>query len=277
MELDEFQVDQDRTGRPGKRDAVAGGRGRVGGCLVKLSGPAGSKNNDVGRQLRPHSAFGRVQEFDARNPAARLQQAGHEAVLADLQPPGVGQGPNPVDQHLGNAGTGPVTAGMQDPCRRMGTLKSQRQPRPFLIERHSPLEQGVDLGTGGFAQKPHRAVVVHSSPRAVRIRHVRIHRVSGGLALPGHGGDPALREPRVALREHTLGHQSHLVPVRFLGGERRRIQSGYAGTNDDDPPAGCPTWRVHGLAASIRSRATRAGTATLSSTVIWFRTSPRSA
>ena len=81
-------------------------------------------------------------------------------MLAELQPSGAGQGPNPADQHLGNGSTGPVAAGMQDPRRRMGTLESQRQPCSLPVEGDSPPEQGVDLGAGGFAKQPHRGVVV---------------------------------------------------------------------------------------------------------------------
>ena len=83
--------------------------------------------------------------------------------------------------------------------------------------------------------------------------------------LSAHNGrDPALRIPSIALREFGFAHQNHVV---VFARPVRRDQACQPRTDDNNA--------THGLAASIRSSATRAGTATSSFTVIWLITSPR--
>ena len=85
-----------------------------------------------------------------------------------------------------------------------------------------------------------------------------------GVALAVHPGDAALREGGASVAERPFGHDGHAVAglVRM----ERRGEPGDAGPDDDDVhrvPAD-----TGGFAASIRSSAVRAGSATSAGTVI---------
>ncbi len=101
-----------------------------------------------------------------------------------------------------------------------------------------------------------------------RTRHDRVGGVRGGAVVgEERRGDAALGVPGVGFGELGLGHEHDLVvPARTVGGH----EAGDAGSDDDD--AG---HQEAGLAASIRSRATRASAATSASTLIRLSTSPR--
>ena len=273
VELDELQVGQHRAGLPGQRHAVAGGRGRVGGGREQLPRTAGRQNHDVGVQLRGHRtlAFGpHIRQLHPGDAVAARQQPPHHGVLEDLQPAGFGQAAGHPDQDLGDAGSGPVAAGMQDPRRRVRTLQPERESAAVPVEGHTPVFQGGDLPRRAFAQQADGAVVVQLRARGERVRHVGRHGIPRRNALCGHRGDAALRVPGVGLGERALGDQRD-GGVRPFRGERGGVEPGDAGPHHRDAPGRCA---VHGLAASIRSSATRAGTATASGTVIRLSTSP---
>src|SRR5699024_10618474 len=83
----------------------------------------------------------------------------------------------------------------------------------------------------------------------------------------GDGGDPALGAVGVGGRGYRLGHHSDL----------RRGRQGERGGQPGDPGADHqygPHRSAFGLAASIRSRARRAGSATSGVTCTWLTTSP---
>ena len=126
-------------------------------------------------------------------------------------------------------------------------------------------------------QDVHRLAIAERTARGQRIPAVQ----GGGVAGAECRGDAALGVPRIGVLEHVLGHQRDAASMvdGVQGGDEPRDPA----ADDDDlgrghdacsHPAATAGEASGGLAASIRSRARRAGSATSSGTVMRLRTSP---
>ena len=180
------------------------------------------------------------------------------------------------DQGAGDAGPGRVPAGVQDAGGGVCRLEAERRASAGSgVEVHAEPLQPRDVPDGLGAQDPHGVGVVEPGARGEGVGDVRRHGIAGrGLPRGEHRRDAALGVEGVALLEGSLAQEHHLarrsaVPDR-VGREQRGIQPRDAAADNHQPRR-----PGHGRAASIRSRATFAGAATSSATVIRLTTSPR--
>ena len=178
------------------------------------------------------------------------------------------------DEPAGDAGARRVPAGVQDARRRVCRFQAQgRSAVGTRVEMHAVAAQAGDVPDGLRAQDPDCLGVVEPGTGGERVRDVRCHGVPGGGILRGqHGRDAALGVEGVALLQRPLAQEDHLDVTAagggVVGGEQRGVEPRNPAADDHEPPG-------HGRAASMRSRATLAGAATSSSTVMRFSTSPR--
>ena len=178
------------------------------------------------------------------------------------------------DEGAGDAGAGRVPAGVQDAGGGMCRLEAERRASGGSgVEVHAePLQPG-DVPDGLGAQHPHGLGVVEPGAGGEGVGDVRRHGIARrGLPRREHRRDAALGVEGVALLEGSLAQEHHLAGRPAVqdgvGREQRGVQPGDAAADNHQPPG-------HGRAASIRSRATFAGAATSSATVIRLTTSPR--
>ena len=163
-------------------------------------------------------------------------------------------------------------------CRMRGAECAASRPRAGPpsgagVEMHAVAAQAGDVPDGLGAQDPDCLGVVEPGTGGERVRDVRCHGVTGGGILRGqHGRDAALGVEGVALLQRPLAQEDHLDVTAagggVVGGEQRGVEPRNPAADDHEPPG-------HGRAASMRSRATLAGAATSSSTVMRLSTSPR--
>ena len=178
------------------------------------------------------------------------------------------------DEPAGDAGARRVPAGMQDPRRRMGGFEAQgRSAVGTHVELHAVAGQAGDVPDSLRAQDTDGLGVVQPGAGGKGVGDVGRHGVPGGGVLRRQdGGDAALGVERVALLQRPLAQQDHLDVTAAVsggvGGEQRGVEPGNPAADNHEPPG-------HGRAASMRSRATFAGAATSSSTVMRLTTSPR--
>jgi hypothetical protein len=208
--------------------------------------------------------------LDADDPAIVDEEVSHEAVLED----GHGGFANGGDEGGLDHGSRGVAARVQDSRTRVRGLPSARERSVLPVEFHAQADEvpnairplgTEDLGGGARAEPgPGGEGVVDVRPDAVVGEQRR--------------GDAALGIAGVALAEFGLGHERDRVAARGTqGGDEPRN----AGAHDDhaahgqSPITAAGSTGAPGRAASIRSRATRAGAAIDSGTEIWFSTSPR--
>ena len=130
------------------------------------------------------------------------------------------------------------------------------------VEVHPCLGEGDDRVTTGLAQNAHGLLVAVSGTCRERIGDMGGDRVVGA----DDTGDAALCPFGVRLAETILCHECDRVAS---GQAQCRGQPRDPGACDDDA-----THQIRGFAASIRSRDTRAGSATSASTEIWLTTWP---
>ena len=124
------------------------------------------------------------------------------------------------------------------------------------VEVHPRLGEGNDCVPTGLAQGAHGLRVTVSGTRRERIGDMGGDRVIGA----DDTGDAALRPFGVRLAEAVLRHERDCVTT---GQAQCRGQPRDSGACDDDA-----AHQIRGFAASIRSRDTRAGSATSASTEI---------
>ena len=178
------------------------------------------------------------------------------------------------DEPAGDAGARRVPAGVQDARRRMRRFQAQgRSAVGTGVEMHAVAAQAGDVPDGLGAQDADCLGVVQPGTGGERVRDVRCHGVPGGGILRcQHGGDAALGVEGVALLQRPLAQEDHLDVTAAGGGgvgrEQRGVEPRNPAADNHEPPG-------HGRAASMRSRATFAGAATSSSTVMRLSTSPR--
>ena len=233
-------------------------RAGVGGVLPGCDGASGR--------------FGQVVRFGQESGDERAGLHPEPAVAGAVQDGAFEDG---GDEPAGDAGARRVPAGVQDARRRVCRFQAQgrsavgtprrnarrsgRRPamsRTASVHRTRTASASLQPGTGGE-----------------RVRDVRCHGVPGGGILRGqHGRDAALGVEGVALLQRPLAQEDHLDVTAAagggVGGEQRGVEPRDPAADDHEPPG-------HGRAASMRSRATLAGAATSSSTVMRLSTSPR--
>ncbi len=124
------------------------------------------------------------------------------------------------------------------------------------VEFHPRLGEGDDLVPTGLAQGAHGLRVTVSGTRRERIGDMGGNRVIGA----DDTSDAALRPFGVRLAEAILRHERDRVAA---GQAQCRGQPRDSGACDNDA-----AHQIRGFAASIRSRDTRAGSATSASTEI---------
>lgn len=169
----------------------------------------------------------------------------------------------------------------------MGSLQPQRGvPLRVGVEKDSVPPQTGDVPHCFRAKDPHGFEVVQTRTCCQRVGDMRIHGVAGGgFAGLQHGRHAALGVEGVAVLQLPLAQQDNVrrgAPFG-VGRQQRCVEPGNPAAHHHEAAAlrriferalAGRTGRGHGRAASIRSRATRAGAATSSSTVMRFRVSP---
>ena len=154
------------------------------------------------------------------------------------------------DQRPRDRSTGGIAAGVDDAGVRMGGLAAEQQ---------CPLGVTVECDAAGDEFRDAGGAVVHENVDGRGIRKSRTRREGVGgvlfrrVARAIHARDAALGERGAAAAEGVLGHERR--PMPRIRGVQCRGEPGDAGADDDDVHA-------RGFAASIRSRAIRAGSAT---------------
>ena len=260
MELQELQVPQPGAGPGGQGHAVAGGRGRVGGVLVHLPGPAGGEHDGAGRQPAPRSAREHLQ---SGCPAAVEQDADGHGFRQDGD---VRLRAHRRQQGGDDPGPGGIAAHVQDAAEGVCRFPGQRRRAVGAgVEAGPGADQVPDLSVRRRAEQPDRFGAAVAGPRRQRVRGMAVRAVTRVRPFGEDGGDAALRPGGVALPRPALGHHDDVLAGAGGGGAQRGPESGQAGADDGDR---------HGRAASIRSSAARAGAATSSGTVIRLTTRP---
>ncbi len=198
------------------------------------------------------------------------EQPGDEGAGLDPEPSPDGTLEHGGDEGAGDAGTRRVAAGVQDAGGGMRRFEAEgRAAAGSGVEVHTEAPQPGDVPRCLGAQHPDGLGVVEPGPGGEGVGNVGRHGVSGrGLPRRKHGRNAALGVEGVALLQRSLGQEHHLTCRHGVGGQQRCVQPGDAAADDDQAPG-------HGRAASIRSRAIRAGAATSSATVMRLTTSPR--
>ena len=276
VELDELQIDHRGARAEGRGDAVAGRHGRVRRVRVELPSPAGREDHRVGRDPLAHR----------RRPVAHEQIDPDDATCLDdevaqerlLDDPHRG-GPHARDERPLDRAPRGIPAGVQHPRVGVGRLEALHEPAGGLaVERDAPRDQLADARRALVDQHARRLGV--GQPRAGDEGVAQVRRRA--VVVEHHAGDPALREAGVRVLERVFRHEGDATSG--CHGVQRRRQSGDARADDHDrgavggPVAGTsrrPTGEAaHGFAASMRSSATRAGSATSPGTVMRLTTRP---
>lgn len=260
MELHELEVGDRRARAQCHGDAVTGGAVRVRRVGVEVTGAAGREDHGFGRELGRRAVD---QQPDAAGRSRRQEEVGEQRALDD----GDGGLPHGGDERGRDRGSGGVAAGVHDTgvlVRRL-TPQLQRTVRRPVEGDAAGDELGDPLGTLGD-EHAHGRGIGESRAGVHRVGRVLRRRVAGAVD-PRH---TALRESGAAVAEHALGRERHPVTgfVRTEGrGEPRDARA------DDDDVHRAPA-TTGGFAASIRSSATRAGSATSPVTVMRFGVRP---
>ena len=180
------------------------------------------------------------------------------------------------DQSALDLGSGRVAARVQDAGVGVCCLETLAELTVFVaIERDPERDKLPDPLRALRRKYPHRCLVAEPRPGDERVVDVVFDAVIG----EHDSRDPALRVARVGVLQNVFGDDCHAAAAR------RRVegdgQACDAAADDDHARRGChdacsqaAAGAAGGLAASIRSRATRAGSATSVGTVMRLTTSP---
>ena len=250
---------------------------------VQLAGSTGGQNHRVG--VDPLPAPGDVrgpgacrdvadQQLDTRDAPSVEHQVDQEGVFdhADVARA------QPRDECLLDRGAGRVAPGVEDARVRVRGFETldERTVRA-AVECDAEVDQLADAGGTLVDEDPDRLGIAQTGAGGQRVADV----VFGAIVGEHHAGDPALRVAGVGVLEHVLGHEGD--PAAVFDRVQRHREAGDPAADHDGvqgggggheafshPDAGA----AGGLAASIRSRARRAGSATSCGTVMRLSTSP---
>ena len=208
-----------------------------------------------------------VQDFEAGYAAVFEDEVAGEGVFENLD---IGSADG-ADEGGFDGEAGGVAAGVEDAGVGVGGLHASGEMAVVLVEADAEADEVADAGGAFGAEDLDGGAAVESGAGAEGVFDVLLDGVVGEHG----GGDSALRVAGVGFREAGLGDQGDAVmPGELDGGD----EAGDAAAYDDDAAAWVEDAHVVGLvagaSASMRSRATRAGMATDSGTLIWLRTSP---
>ena len=266
MELEELEVTGLGAGTEGCGQAVTGRRIRVRRVGEELPGTAGGEYDGIGAQSFETSVPKHGDSGGADGAALALAGRGdvdEHGVFEQAEPPGGRLGAGGGRERGGDLTAGGVPAGVEDAGEGMGAFHAAR-PGSGLVPVELDTggrESEQRIGTGG-AQHLDGLVDAVPGTGGERIGHM------GGDGVIGADdpGDPALRPRGVRLTEAALRDHGDLVAA---GQTQGAGETGDPGAGDDDA-----AHQIRGFAASIRSRDTRAGSATSASTEIWLTTRP---
>lgn len=269
MELVELHVREAGTGAEGRGGAVASGDRGIGGVGVELAGSAAGQDHGI-RVEAGHRARG-IHRLDSADAAVGDQQVADEGELEDAHPGGA-HGPQ---QRALDARSSGITPCVQDARARMRRLAAPREHTVLPVELDTERQQVPDALRPLGAEDLDGLARVEPRPRGKGVLDVGVDAVVG----EHRRRDAALGVPGVALPQLRLGDEGDRVGAL---GAQGRDESGDTGTDDDhrwpghrQSPITSAGATAPGWAASMRSRATRAGAATCSGTVIRLSTSPR--
>ena len=272
VELVELEVGDGRA-RPHRRgETVAGGEGRVGGVREQLPGAAGGEDDGVGGEHGPaaigvpYPGTGDPRRATVGRSGIRQLQVDEEGVLENADAALA----NPRDERRRDRGPGGVTTGAEHSRVRVCGLEGEREGLPVTVELDARGDQvGDSIGAFG-AQHAHSVRVGEPRPGDEGVGNVGDDRVRSR----GDRGHPTLGPPGVAIAERPLRDQRDVVRARRT---QCCCEARDAGPHHDHG-ALCrgahDQTRTAGRAASIRSRARRAGSTSAPATVIRLTTSP---
>ncbi len=262
MELHELQVGDSRSRAQGHGDAVAGGAGRVGRVRVEAARATRREDHGVGAEPGGNPV---MQHADAAHGALDHDQLGEQSVL---------DRGDRVVRRTAAISAEEIAAPVASPpaC----TIRACRWGPPRVRAATAPSARPIEPDAAGDQLRDPLGALGHQQvdSRGIREPGTGVDRV-GGMLLRRVVGP-------VDARDASLGEAGRPVPERSLGDERHRVsglvrvecrrETGDARADDQD---------VHrvlaltgGFAASIRSSATRAGSATSPVTVILFGVRP---
>lgn len=252
VELQELQICNRRSGADRSRDAVGRRGGRVRRVRVERARSACREDHGIRRQIRDPAV---LQLADAARHPSLDEEVHHKGVLGHLD-----RGrPHGRDQSGGDRRAGRVAAGMHDARVAVcGLLAQQERAVSGTIEGGAAGDELGDACRSIRHEHVDRRGVGEAGAGGQRVVSVQRRRVAGAV----HPGDPALRERGAAAADGVLRDHAHTVPCGAR--MQRGGQPGDAAADDKH----IHQFVAGGLAASIRSSATRAGSATSALTVM---------
>ena len=266
MELEELEVNHGHAGPERRGDAVARGDRRVRRVRVQLAGAARREDHGVGGEPLAASGLagggvagsrGVDEQVDARHPAAVHHEIDEEGVLDDPHRTGT----HALDESVLDRAAGRISARVQHARIRVRRLEALHERAVgAAVERHTLFDELADAGGALFDEHAHRVGVRQPGAGDEGVVQMR----GGAVVVEHHPGDPALRVPGVGVVEHVFRDEGHVASG--CHGVQRRRQARDARPDDDH--------RGHGRAASMRSSATRAGSATPAGTSMRLTTRP---